>query len=44
MLEHFTYIWLGQGGERAEVAFDDESAIDTLATIWVQSVYWRPEP
>ena len=43
MLEHFSYIWLGQGGERAEVAFDDESAIDTLATIWVKSVYWRPD-
>src|SRR6266567_3519665 len=43
MLEHFGYIWLGQGGERAEVAFDDERAIDTLATIWVKSVYWRPD-
>jgi len=43
MLEHFSYIWLGQGGERAEVTFDDERAIDTLATIWVNSVYWRPE-
>ena len=44
MLEHFSYIWLGQGGERVAVRFDDESAIDTLATIWVKSVYWRPEP
>jgi len=44
MLEHFCYIWLGQGGERADVAFDDEAAIDTLATIWVKSVYWLPEP
>ena len=42
MLEHFCYIWLGQGGERADVAFDDERGIDTLATIWVRSVYWRP--
>jgi len=41
MLEHFCYIWLGQGGERADVRFDEESAIDTLATIWVRSVYWR---
>ena len=31
MLEHFCYIWLGQGGERTEVQFDDERAIDTLA-------------
>jgi len=43
MLEHFCYIWLGQGGERADVRFDDERAIDTLATIWVNSVYWRPD-
>ena len=44
MLEHFCYIWLGQGGERVEARFDDERAIDTLATIWVKSVYWLPEP
>jgi AcrR family transcriptional regulator len=44
MLEHFCYIWLGQGGERAQVQFDDERAIDTLATIWVKSIYWRGEP
>ena len=43
MLEHFCYIWLGQGGERADAEFDDERAIDTLATIWVKSVYWLPE-
>jgi AcrR family transcriptional regulator len=43
MLEHFCYIWMGQGGERAEVEFDDERAIDTLATIWVRTVYWRAD-
>ncbi|HXS61247.1 MAG TPA: TetR/AcrR family transcriptional regulator [Streptosporangiaceae bacterium] len=48
MLEHFCYIWLGQGGERAPVKFDDTAsfdtmAIDTLATIWVKAIYWRPE-
>jgi hypothetical protein len=43
MLEHFCYIWLGQGGERADVTFDDERAIDTLATIWVNAIYWRPD-
>ena len=43
MLEHFCYIWLGQGGEK-DVAFDDERALETAAaTIWVQAVYWRPE-
>jgi AcrR family transcriptional regulator len=42
MLEHFCYIWLGQGGELADVQFDDERALDALATIWVKAVYWRP--
>jgi AcrR family transcriptional regulator len=41
MLEHFCYIWLGQGGEKG-VPFDDERALDAIATIWVKSVYWRP--
>ena len=43
MLEHFCYIWLGQGGEK-DVAFDDEAALDAVATIWVKAVYWRPSP
>jgi AcrR family transcriptional regulator len=41
MLEHFCYIWLGQGGEK-DVPFDGERALDALTTIWVKSVYWRP--
>jgi AcrR family transcriptional regulator len=40
MLEHFCYIWLGQGGEK-DVPFDDERALDALATVWMKSVYWR---
>jgi AcrR family transcriptional regulator len=40
MLEHFCYIWLGQGGEK-DVPFDDERALDAVATIWVKAVYWR---
>ena len=40
MLEHFCYIWLGQGGEK-DVPFDDERALDALCTIWVKAVYWR---
>jgi len=43
MLEHFCYIWLGQGGEK-DVPFDDERALDAVATIWVKAVYWQPEP
>jgi AcrR family transcriptional regulator len=42
MLEHFCYIWLAQGGERIEVAFDEDKAVTALATIWVKSIYWRP--
>jgi hypothetical protein len=42
MLEHFSYIWLGQGGEK-DVPFDGELALDAVATIWVKAVYWRPE-
>ena len=42
MLEHFCYIWLGQGGEK-DVPFDDDLALDALCTIWVRAVYWRPE-
>jgi AcrR family transcriptional regulator len=42
MLEHFCYIWLGQGGEK-DVPFDDERALDAVATIWARAVYWRPE-
>ena len=42
MLEHFCYIWLGQGGEK-DVPFDDDLALDALCTIWVKAVYWRPE-
>jgi AcrR family transcriptional regulator len=41
MLEHFCYIWLGQGGEQGDIQFDDERALDALATIWVKAVYWR---
>ena len=40
MLEHFCYIWLGQGGEK-DVPFDDQRALDALATIWVKAIYWR---
>jgi AcrR family transcriptional regulator len=42
MLEHFCYIWLGQGGEK-DVPFDDDLALEALCTIWVKAVYWRPE-
>ena len=42
MLEHFCYIWLGQGGEK-DVPFDDDLALDALCTIWVKAVYWKPD-
>jgi AcrR family transcriptional regulator len=40
MLEHFCYIWLGQGGEK-DVPFDDVRALEALTTIWAKAVYWR---
>ena len=40
MLEHFCYIWIGQGGEKG-VPFDPGRALDALATIWIKAVYWR---
>ena len=40
MLEHFCYIWLGQGGEK-DVPLDVDRAFDALATIWVKAVYWK---
>ena len=43
MLEHFCYIWLGQGGEK-DVPFDDERALDAVATIWQKAIFWRAEP
>ncbi len=42
MLEHFCYIWLGQGGEK-DIPFDDQRALDAVCTIWVKAVYWRCE-
>ena len=40
MLEHFCYIWLGQGGEK-DIPFDDHRALDAITTIWAKAVYWR---
>ena len=40
MLEHFCYIWLGQGGEK-DVPFDDVRALEAITTIWAKAVYWR---
>jgi hypothetical protein len=40
MLEHFCYIWLGQGGEK-DIPLDDDRALDALATVWVKAIYWR---
>ena len=42
MLEHFCYIWLGQGGEK-NVPFNDDLALDALCTIWVKAVYLNPD-
>ncbi|MGW5383589.1 TetR/AcrR family transcriptional regulator [Nocardia sp. NPDC003963] len=39
MLEGFCWTWLVMGGETGVERPDDESAIDTLATVWYRTVY-----
>ena len=41
MLNHFTYIWLVDGGDVAGRELDEEAAIKTLTDTWYRSVSWR---
>lgn len=43
MLNHFTYVWLVEGGDIAGRELDDEAAIKTLTDTWYRSVSWRGE-
>lgn len=43
MLEHFCYVWLAQGGDAFARRIDDQAAIETLASVWYNAIYWRPE-
>lgn len=43
MLNHFTYVWLVEGGDVAGRELDDEAAIKTLTDTWYRSVSWRDE-
>lgn len=43
MLNHFTYVWLVEGGDVEGRALDEEAAIKTLTDTWYRSVSWREE-
>ncbi|MGX9213211.1 TetR/AcrR family transcriptional regulator [Mycobacteroides abscessus] len=43
MLDYFCYVWLVEGGERGRSAVTDEEAIDTLARIWFNALWWKSE-
>lgn len=40
MLNHFTYVWLVQGGDVPGRKLDEEAAIKTLTDTWYRSVSW----
>jgi AcrR family transcriptional regulator len=42
MFEHFCYVSLAQGGAFADHPVDDESAVDTMASILFHSIFWTP--
>lgn len=41
MLEHFCYVWLSQGGDGSGADVTEDSAVDTLWTLWSHAVYWE---
>ncbi|SLB92829.1 Possible transcriptional regulator, TetR family [Mycobacteroides abscessus subsp. bolletii] len=43
MLDYFCYVWLVEGGERGRSAVTDVEAIDTLAHIWFNALWWKSE-
>jgi AcrR family transcriptional regulator len=40
MLDYFAYVWLVEGGEQGSATIDDDTAIQTLASIWFHAVGW----
>jgi AcrR family transcriptional regulator len=42
MFEHFCYVMLAQGGAFRDRPFEEEEAIQTIASIWYHAVYWKP--
>jgi AcrR family transcriptional regulator len=43
MLNHFSYVWLVEGGDIPGRRLDHEAAIATLTDIWYRSVCWKGE-
>lgn len=43
MLEHFCYVWLAQGGDDEDSLLDEQTAIDSLVSIWYHAIYWKPK-
>ncbi len=43
MMDYFCYVWLVEGGERGRSSVTDEEAIDTLARIWFNALWWKSE-
>ena len=42
MFEHFCYVTLAQGGAFSHRSVDEQTAIDTIASIWFHAIYWTP--
>lgn len=43
MMDYFCYVWLVEGGEAGRSSVTDEEAIDTLARIWFNALWWKSE-
>lgn len=43
MMDYFCYVWLVEGGETGRSSVSDEEAIDTLARIWFNALWWKSE-
>ncbi|WP_176126411.1 TetR/AcrR family transcriptional regulator [Mycobacterium sp. D16R24] len=43
MMDYFCYVWLVEGGETGRSSVTDEEAIDTLARIWFNALWWKSE-
>lgn len=43
MLNHFTYVWLVEGGDVPGRELDEQAAIKTLTDTWYRTVSWREE-
>lgn len=42
MLEQFCYVWQAQGGDHVSTKCSGDMAVDTLSSVWLHAVYWKP--